>query len=287
MLLNYIFASILIFFRSNAIKERIFTSSWWVFEKCIRKHVATGNTARRNFNTHSNTLYLWHHLSLTHSLPLSVLSFPVPPMIVEGSTSNDMVVREGSNVTLVCKAKGYPEPYVRKFIYTIFYRDDFPFLRYTRSSFVPICFLSFSEILPLLSNEVKNRLFSVTDVTHCHFWNFELDSFTFMESTVSERQSFLSWNSFNISKNVNISIMRSYLLNSLSMQLIKAFLSTSFDLNRSCGGVKMVMKWRYLARVVCKITYFQLFVKLSRFEFILWIDVSIGEKVNIFVLFSN
>lgn len=36
-------------------------------------------------------------------------------MIVESSTSNDMVVREGSNVTLVCKAKGYPEPYVRNF----------------------------------------------------------------------------------------------------------------------------------------------------------------------------
>lgn len=42
--------------------------------------------------------------------------FSVPPMIVESSTSNDMVVREGSNVTLVCKAKGYPEPYVRNFI---------------------------------------------------------------------------------------------------------------------------------------------------------------------------
>lgn len=36
----------------------------------------------------------------------------VPPAIIESSTSNDMVVREGTNVTLVCKAKGYPEPYV-------------------------------------------------------------------------------------------------------------------------------------------------------------------------------
>uniref|UniRef100_A0A182V4B6 Ig-like domain-containing protein n=1 Tax=Anopheles merus TaxID=30066 RepID=A0A182V4B6_ANOME len=27
-------------------------------------------------------------------------------------TSNDMVVREGTNVTLNCKAKGFPEPYV-------------------------------------------------------------------------------------------------------------------------------------------------------------------------------
>jgi neurotrimin len=27
-------------------------------------------------------------------------------------TSNDLVVREGTNVTLTCKAKGFPEPYV-------------------------------------------------------------------------------------------------------------------------------------------------------------------------------
>lgn len=33
-------------------------------------------------------------------------------MIVEGMTSNDMVVREGQNVSLMCKARGYPEPYV-------------------------------------------------------------------------------------------------------------------------------------------------------------------------------
>ncbi|KXJ82496.1 hypothetical protein RP20_CCG012393 [Aedes albopictus] len=36
----------------------------------------------------------------------------VPPAIVESLTSNDMVVREGTNVTLTCKAKGFPEPYV-------------------------------------------------------------------------------------------------------------------------------------------------------------------------------
>lgn len=39
-------------------------------------------------------------------------SVSVPPVIIENMTSNDMVVREGSNVTLVCKARGYPEPYV-------------------------------------------------------------------------------------------------------------------------------------------------------------------------------
>ncbi|XP_055386949.1 uncharacterized protein LOC129615651 isoform X2 [Condylostylus longicornis] len=40
------------------------------------------------------------------------LQVVVPPMIIESMTSNDMVVREGTNVTLMCKARGYPEPYV-------------------------------------------------------------------------------------------------------------------------------------------------------------------------------
>lgn len=48
---------------------------------------------------------------LTHILPSSSPA-SVPPAILEQQTSNDMVVREGSNVTLQCKAKGYPEPYV-------------------------------------------------------------------------------------------------------------------------------------------------------------------------------
>lgn len=36
----------------------------------------------------------------------------MPPKIIAKETSTDMVVREASNVTLVCKATGYPEPYV-------------------------------------------------------------------------------------------------------------------------------------------------------------------------------
>ncbi|KAL0134190.1 hypothetical protein PUN28_001188 [Cardiocondyla obscurior] len=36
----------------------------------------------------------------------------VPPSIITKETSTDMVVREASNVTLTCKATGYPEPYV-------------------------------------------------------------------------------------------------------------------------------------------------------------------------------
>lgn len=36
----------------------------------------------------------------------------VPPSIIDNMTSTDMVVREGSDVSLVCRASGYPEPYV-------------------------------------------------------------------------------------------------------------------------------------------------------------------------------
>ncbi|KAF4532671.1 hypothetical protein B566_EDAN002906 [Ephemera danica] len=36
----------------------------------------------------------------------------VPPSILDRETSSDMVVREGSNVSMTCKATGYPEPYV-------------------------------------------------------------------------------------------------------------------------------------------------------------------------------
>lgn len=38
--------------------------------------------------------------------------FLVSPSIVDRETSTDMVVREAANVTLTCKAVGYPEPYV-------------------------------------------------------------------------------------------------------------------------------------------------------------------------------
>ena len=41
-----------------------------------------------------------------------ITSVAVPPTIVDKDTSTDMVVRESSNVTLTCKAHGYPEPYV-------------------------------------------------------------------------------------------------------------------------------------------------------------------------------
>uniref|UniRef100_A0A8D8TUV9 Lachesin n=2 Tax=Cacopsylla melanoneura TaxID=428564 RepID=A0A8D8TUV9_9HEMI len=40
------------------------------------------------------------------------LQVVVPPSIIDKDTSTDLVVREQANVTLNCKAQGYPEPYV-------------------------------------------------------------------------------------------------------------------------------------------------------------------------------
>ncbi|CAH2040507.1 unnamed protein product, partial [Iphiclides podalirius] len=40
------------------------------------------------------------------------LQVVVPPMIIDNMTSTDMVVREGINVTMYCRATGHPEPYV-------------------------------------------------------------------------------------------------------------------------------------------------------------------------------
>lgn len=46
------------------------------------------------------------------TLSSRIFFIAVPPFILPKETSTDMVVREGSNVTLTCKASGYPEPYV-------------------------------------------------------------------------------------------------------------------------------------------------------------------------------
>jgi hypothetical protein len=54
------------------------------------------------------------HLNYTSycKVLLELTPVTVPPTIVDRDTSTDMVVRETANVTLMCKATGYPEPYV-------------------------------------------------------------------------------------------------------------------------------------------------------------------------------
>lgn len=47
-----------------------------------------------------------------HSLWFTFKWIAVPPDILDYPTSTDMVVREGSNVTLRCAASGSPEPVI-------------------------------------------------------------------------------------------------------------------------------------------------------------------------------
>lgn len=53
-----------------------------------------------------NFLFIKHFQSL-HNTTGAIL---VPPDILDYPTSTDMVVREGSNVTLKCAARGSPTP---------------------------------------------------------------------------------------------------------------------------------------------------------------------------------
>jgi Immunoglobulin I-set domain. len=43
---------------------------------------------------------------------INLILLSVPPRILLDRTSTDVVVREGTEVTLECSAVGYPEPYV-------------------------------------------------------------------------------------------------------------------------------------------------------------------------------
>lgn len=56
--------------------------------------------------------YFFHFLFFLFFFPI------VPPDILDYPTSTDMVVKEGSNVTLKCEATGSPQPTI------IFRRED-------------------------------------------------------------------------------------------------------------------------------------------------------------------
>jgi neurotrimin len=96
----------------------------------------------------------------------------VPPVIVESITSNDMVVREGTNVTLQCKAKGFPEPYV------MWRREDGDemsingengaSLTYVVLHKHYLTFYTFSLLLILIVNVVDGEVLSITKVSRLH-----------------------------------------------------------------------------------------------------------------------
>lgn len=82
------------------------------------------------------------------SKSLGMIFFQVPPSIIDRETSSDMVVLESTNVSLTCKATGYPEPYV------MWRREDGEDIRYNGENgnciFMKFCYdLVFAgKILP-------------------------------------------------------------------------------------------------------------------------------------------
>ncbi|KOX70482.1 Lachesin [Melipona quadrifasciata] len=86
----------------------------------------------------------------------------LPPSIITKETSTDMVVREGSNVTLTCKASGYPEPYI------MWRREDGKNINYNGDSvnvvngevlhIVKISRLHMGAYLCIASNDVPPRV---------------------------------------------------------------------------------------------------------------------------------
>ncbi|XP_044018240.1 lachesin-like isoform X2 [Aphidius gifuensis] len=96
------------------------------------------------------------------------LQVVVPPRIIAKETSTDMVVREASNVTLVCKAAGYPEPYV------MWRREDGTNINYNGESvnvvngeilhIIKISRLHMGAYLCIASNEVPPSVSARVDV---------------------------------------------------------------------------------------------------------------------------
>lgn len=61
----------------------------------------------------------------------------VSPTIIDQETSSDMVVLESTNVSLTCKATGYPEPYV------MWRREDGEVIRYNGQDGNEVIFSNF------------------------------------------------------------------------------------------------------------------------------------------------
>ncbi|KAK2583266.1 hypothetical protein KPH14_009276 [Odynerus spinipes] len=100
------------------------------------------------------------------------LQVHVPPSIIDKDTSTDMVVREATNVTLTCKAKGYPTPFI------LWRRADGKPINYNGASvtaidgevlhFVKISRLHMGSYLCIASNGVQPSV-SKAVVLNVHF----------------------------------------------------------------------------------------------------------------------
>ncbi|XP_077555320.1 lachesin-like [Haemaphysalis longicornis] len=97
----------------------------------------------------------------------------VPPDIVGSESSSDMLVREGSNVTLVCRAKGYPAPRIT----------------WRREDGMPIAVGNWQEQLGSAADNVsyEGEELSVTKVSRLHMGPFLCIASNGVPSPVSRR----------------------------------------------------------------------------------------------------
>lgn len=67
----------------------------------------------RKTNINSMWFLLPFHWSFLNEFYFAFSLFQVPPSIDDSLSSSDVIVREGSNVTLKCRAHGSPQPTIK------------------------------------------------------------------------------------------------------------------------------------------------------------------------------
>ncbi|GBP84559.1 Lachesin [Eumeta japonica] len=87
------------------------------------------------------------------------LQVVVPPVIIDNMTSTDMVVREGINATLTCRATGYPEPYV------MWRREDGQDFNWNGESVPPFYFAMYIHSVRLVCAYKQNSSWDERDET--------------------------------------------------------------------------------------------------------------------------
>ncbi|XP_043801689.1 limbic system-associated membrane protein-like isoform X4 [Apis laboriosa] len=95
------------------------------------------------------------------------LQVVVPPFIITKETSTDMVVREGSNVTLTCKASGYPEPYI------MWRREDGKNINYNGENVPPMLSIPNQLEAAYIGQDVTLECHTEAYPTSINYWTTE------------------------------------------------------------------------------------------------------------------
>lgn len=106
----YIYIYFFFYWNINVIALFFVVAATWLFSRRLQLAENLKSFQKRNFNGTVDFADLTRKQNrCTHRVSF-LLVFSVPPDILDYPTSSDMVVHEGSNVTLQCAATGYPNP---------------------------------------------------------------------------------------------------------------------------------------------------------------------------------